>query len=50
MIQLAGEVKIEELLRIPVILLMVCVLYSTKQSLPDTKTGIVWAIIKMCMD
>ena len=29
---------------------MVCVLYSNEQSLPETKTGIVWAIIKMCMD
>ena len=45
MLQLAQEVEIDELLRIPIILLMVCVLYSNEQSLPDTKTSIVWAII-----
>ena len=50
LLELAEEVEIDELLRIPIILLMVCVLYSNEQSLPETKTGIVWAIIKMCMD
>ena len=50
LIQLAKMVGIDELLRIPIILLMVCVLYSNEQSLPDTKTGIVWAIIRVCMD
>ena len=50
LLELAEEVEIDELLRLPIVLLMVCVLYSNEQSLPDTKTGIVWAIIKMCMD
>ena len=50
LIKQAKQVGIDELLRIPIILLMVCVLYSNELSLPDTKTGIVWAIIKMCMD
>ena len=50
LLELAEEVEIDELLRIPIILLMVCVLYSNEQSLPNTKSGIVWAIIKMCMD
>ena len=46
----AKKAELDELLRIPIILLMVCVLYSNEQSLPDTKTDIVWAIIKMCID
>ena len=50
LIKQAKSVKIDKLLRIPIILLMVCVLYSNEQSLPDTKTDIVWAIIKMCID
>ena len=50
LIKQAQYVGIDEILRIPIVLLMVCVLYSNEQSLPDTKTGIVWAIIKMCMD
>ena len=50
LIEQAKKTELDELLRIPIILLMVCVLYSNEQSLPDTKTGIVWAIIKMCMD
>ena len=50
LIEQAKKAQLDELLRIPIILLMVCVLYSNEQSLPDTKTGIVWAIIKMCMD
>ena len=50
LIEQAKKVGIDELLKIPIILLMVCVLYSNEQSLPDTKTDIVWAIIKMCID
>ena len=50
LIEQAKKTELDELLRIPILLLMVCVLYSNEQSLPDTKTGIVWAIIKMCMD
>ena len=50
LIEQAKKAELHELLRIPIILLMVCVLYSNEQSLSDTKTGIVWAIIKMCID
>ena len=50
LVEQAREIGIYELLKIPIILLMVCVLYSNEQSLPDTQTGIVWEIIKMCMD
>ena len=44
------ESGINELLRIPIILLMVCVLYFFTEHLPTSKTEIVWQIIKMCMD
>ena len=44
------EAQIKELLRIPVVLLMVCILYHENQSLPSSKTDIVWKIIRMCMD
>ena len=44
------EAKISELLRIPIVLLMVCILYHEHQSLPSSKTDIVWKIITMCMD
>ena len=44
------ESGINELLRIPIILLMVCVLYFITEHLPTSKTEIVWQIIKMCMD
>ena len=44
------ESGIDELLRIPIILLMVCVLYCVTENLPSSKTQIVWQIIKMCMD
>ena len=44
------ESGIDQLLRIPIILLMVCVLYFVTDDLPTSKTQIVWRIIKMCMD
>ena len=50
LIEKAREVGIDKLLRNPIIPLMVCVLYSNEQFLPDTTTSIVWAIIKMCID
>ena len=50
LLQQAQNAEIYELLRIPIILLMICVLFSNEQSLPSTKTGIVWEIIKMFMD
>ena len=50
LVEQAREIGIYGLLKIPIILLMVCILYSSSNTLPDTKTDIVWAIIKMCMD
>ena len=44
------DAEINGLLRIPIVLLMVCVLYHEHQSLPSSKTDIVWKIIRMCMD
>ena len=38
---------IRELLRIPIVLLMLCVLYHAKETLPKRKTDIVFGIIKM---
>ena len=43
----AKETGIYELLRIPIILLMLCVLYLETESLPRTKTDIVWDNIQM---
>ena len=34
-----------ELLRIPIILLMVCVLYYTTEELPENKTKIIWKLV-----
>ena len=44
------EAGIYQLLRIPIILLMVCVLYHSTEELPRRKTEIVWKIIVMCID
>ena len=44
------EAGIYQLLRVPIILLMVCVLYHSTEELPRRKTDIVWKIIVMCMD
>ena len=38
---------IRELLRIPIVLLMLCVFYHAKETLPKRKTDIVFGIIKM---
>ena len=43
-------VGIHELFRIPIVLLAVCILYEEGESLPNSKTEIVWKIIRMCMD
>ena len=42
--------EIKALLRIPIVLLMVCILYHENQSLPSSKTDIVWNVIVMCID
>ena len=41
------ESGIRELLRIPIVLLMLCVLYYANETLPKRKTDIVFGIIKM---
>ena len=49
---LAKQAGISEanLLRVPIILLMICVIFDEKQSLPKTKTEIIRTIIKLMMD
>ena len=42
--------QIKALLRIPIVLLMVCILYHENQSLPSSKSDIVWKVIVMCID
>ena len=52
LLQLAKEAGISEanLLRVPIILLMTCVIFDEKQSLPKTKTEIIRTIIELMMD
>ena len=38
------------LLRIPILLNMICILFSVSSALPETLTGIVQAIVDRCMD
>ena len=48
MITKAKAAGIDELLRIPDVLTMLCVLHvDENESLPETKTAIVWEIIQM---
>ena len=46
----AKPLGISELLRIPIILLMVCVLYFKEQTLPKSQTAIIGKIIELCME
>ena len=46
----AVEASIEDLLHIPIILLMVYILYRATESLPRSRTHIMWDIIRLCMD
>ena len=50
LLERAHHAGIYELLRIPIILLMVCVLYYTTEELPDNKTKIIWKLVLMCID
>ena len=50
MLQQAAETGIDVLLHVPIILLMVCVVFDERQSLPKTKTGIVQIIYELAMD
>ena len=47
LVEKSKESGIYELLRIPIVLLMVCVLFHTTETLPRNKTEIVWEIIQM---
>ena len=50
MISQAKEVGIYDLLKIPIVLLMVCVIYFEHKSLPKTKTKIYSQIFEMIID
>ena len=50
MISQAKEVGIYDLLKIPIVLLMICVIYHKHQSLPDTMTKIYIQIFEMIID
>ena len=50
MILEARQSGIKDFLYIPIILLMTCVVYAEKRSLPKTKTGIVGIIYELMMD
>ena len=50
LLEQSAKSQIKELLRTPIVLLMVCILYHEHQSLPSSKTDIVWKVIGMCMD
>ena len=47
LVEKSKDSGIYELLRIPKVLLMVCVLFHTTETLPRNKTEIVWEIIQM---
>ena len=50
MLQQASDAGIDVLLKVPIILLMVCVLFSEQTSLPVTKTKIVQQIFELTID
>ena len=50
LIERAHKAGIYELLRIPIFLLMVCVLYYTTEEIPSSRTKIIWKLILMCID
>ena len=50
MLKQAREAGISCLLHIPIVLLMVCAVFTEKNSLPKTKTGIVKIIIELIID
>ena len=50
MLQQANESGIDELLRVPIVLLMTCQLFNERRHLPKTKTEIVGSIFHLSMD
>ena len=50
LLQQAKNVGISDLLRVPIILLMTCVVYDEKQILPNRKTDLVKTIVEVSMN
>ena len=50
LLQQAKDAGIDDLLRVPIILLMTCVVYDEREMLPDKKTELVKIIFEMCMN
>ena len=50
MLQQASDAGIDVLLKVPIVLLMVCVLFSEQTSLPGTRTEIVKQIFELTID
>ena len=49
-VEKAQESRIADILSIPIILQMLCVLFANDDSLPGIRTGIIWAVVKRCID
>ena len=50
LVEKAQESRITDILSIPIILQMLCVLFAHDDSLPETRTDIIWALVKRCID
>ena len=50
MLQQASDAGIDTLLKVPIVLLMMCVLFSEQNSLPETRTKIVQLIFELSID
>ena len=50
LIKEAKQLRIDELLQIPIILLMVCVLFFKEHTLPRSQTAIIGKILELCID
>ena len=50
LLQQAKDAGVDNLLRIPIILLMTCVVYDEKEMLPNRKTELVKTIFEMCIN
>ena len=50
LVEQAQESRISDILSIPIILQMLCVLFTNVDSLPETRTAIIWAVVKRCIN
>ena len=50
LIQEASNCMIKDMLQIPIVLLMACVLFFETQKLPKSQTAIIDKIVEMCLD